>query len=551
MNAWKLIGVAALGFSLAACPPPEERAEQAREAIRHAIEQGDRAAALDAVEELRDSLPDSADSLLEVAQLLVQSGDAPRAGWLLEEGVQRFPDRDDLRLGLARVSLLLGNPSRAREAVLPIAPGSEQHAAALITRAQAELNLGDLEEALATLADAEQLYPDQPEARLVRISTLLSEHRQDEARAAIEEARAALAGDEDETVALRHRLDLTLAQIQAQQGDPEAALVTLQAMVESDASDVLAWRALAQVLAQQERAEELLPKLAAALEAEEPPTDLYALVAQLHAALGHEDEAEAALRTFVDRSESPAAFLPLVELHSARGDAEAARAVLDEALERYPDEATLRLLRTETLLAEEQLDEARAESARFREATFQGDPQLDYLEARLQLADGDASGAADRLRKLAPQLDRAATQFWLGRALELSGDLEGARRRYSLAQQRDPSWTAPSAAPRAPRPPGDRRLDRARRGARERGRRRGGRAGSAPEPGAVSRPRRAPRAAREGTARGRQDRRGARRPRRGRAHRADPGPGGRAHPHPRHGRPGGAGHHGRARRARR
>jgi tetratricopeptide (TPR) repeat protein len=258
--------------------------------------------------------------------------------------------------------------------VLPIAPGSEQHAAALITRAQAELNLGDLEEALATLADAEQLYPDQPEARLVRISTLLSEHRQDEARAVIEEARAALAGDEDETVALRHRLDLTLAQIQAQQGDPEAALATLEAMVESNAGDVLAWRALAQVLAQQERAEELLPKLAAALEAEEPPTDLYALVAQLHAALGHEDEAEAALRTFVDRSESPAAFLPLVELHSARGDAEAARAVLDEAPERYPDEATLRLLRTETLLAEEQLDEARAESARFREATFQGDP---------------------------------------------------------------------------------------------------------------------------------------------------------------------------------
>jgi tetratricopeptide (TPR) repeat protein len=446
MRSCKLTTLAILGIGLFSCTPPEERAEQSREAIRLAVEQGDRAAALDAVESLRESLADSPDSLLEVAQLLVQSGDAPRAGWLLEEGVQRFPDRNDLRLALARVSLLLGNPSRAREVAIPVAPGSEQHAAALITRAQAELNLGDLEQALATLAQAEELYPDQPEARLVRISTLLSEHRQDEARAAIEEARGALEGEEEETVALRRRLDLTLAQIQAQQGDPETALATLQSMVESDLADVLAWRALVQVLAQQERVEEVLPKLTAALAAEEPVTDLYALVAQVQAMLGREDEAEAALRTFMTRSESPAAVLPLVELHSARGDAEAARAVLDEALERYPEEATLRLLRTETLLAQEQLGEARAESARFRDATFEGDPQVEYLQARLDLADGNARGAADRLRKLAPQLDRAATQFWLGRALEMSGDLEGARRRYGLAQQRDPSWTAPSAA---------------------------------------------------------------------------------------------------------
>jgi tetratricopeptide (TPR) repeat protein len=444
MRPWKLIAAVALG--LVACTPAEERAEQAREAIREGVERGDRAAALDGVEELRESLPDSADSLLEVAQLLVQSADAPRAGWLLEEGVQRFPDRGDLRLALARVSLLLGNPSRARETVLPVAPGSEQHAAALVTRAQAELNLGDLEQALATLSEAEQLYPDQPEARLVRIATLLSERRQDEARAAIQAARAALEGEAEEAVALRRRLDVTLAQIQAQQGDAEAALVTLEGMVESHTSDLLAWRALIQVFIQQERAEEALTKLEAALAAGEPPTDLYALVAQVHAMLGHEDEAEAALRTFATRSESPAAVLPLVELHSARGDAEAARAVLDEALERYPDEATLRLLRTETLLAEGQLAEARAELARFRDATFEGDPQIEYLRARLALANGDVKRAADRLRKLAPQLDRAATQFWLGRALEESGDLEGARRRYGLAQQRDPSWIAPSAA---------------------------------------------------------------------------------------------------------
>jgi tetratricopeptide (TPR) repeat protein len=109
----------------------------------------------------------------------------------LEQAVRRHTDRDDLRLALARVALILGNPSLANEAVLPVAPASEQHPFALILRAQAELNLGDLERALATLAEAERLYPERPEARLVRISTLLSERRQDEARNAIDEARAA------------------------------------------------------------------------------------------------------------------------------------------------------------------------------------------------------------------------------------------------------------------------------------------------------------------------------------------------------------------------
>src|SRR5262245_19242296 len=126
MRTWNPIAVGMLGASLVSCTPPEERAERAREVIQQSLERGDRSAALDAVQDLRESLPDTGDSLLEVAQLLVRSGDAPRAGWLLEEGVQRFPGRDDLRLALARVSLLLGNPSRAREVVVPIAAESEE-----------------------------------------------------------------------------------------------------------------------------------------------------------------------------------------------------------------------------------------------------------------------------------------------------------------------------------------------------------------------------------------------------------------------------------------
>ncbi len=435
-----------VALAFAACTPAQERSQQSRDAVGEAIERGDREAALDAISDLRAWAPDTADAQLEIALLLVQAGNAPEAGWLLEDAVRRHPDRADLALVLARVSLLLGNPTRARAMAGGIDPGAPEHGAALIVRGQAELHLGDLEQALDTLGEAERLYPDQPEARLVRIATLLSEHRQDEARTAIAEARAGLEGHDEETVALRRHLDLTLAQIQAQQGEAEVALTSLEGLLASDPSDLLAWRALVQVLAQQERAEEALSRLEAALAAEEPLADLYALAAQMYAMLGHDEEAEAALRTFMARSESAAAVLPLLQFHSARRDAEAARQVLDEAIARTPDASTLRLLRTETLLAQDEDAEARAEFARFRDATFEDDPQIEYLRARFELADGDADGAANRLRNLAPRLDRAPTHFWLGRALEERGDIEGARRRYALAQRRDPHWAAPGAA---------------------------------------------------------------------------------------------------------
>jgi tetratricopeptide (TPR) repeat protein len=446
MRRASLVGVLLASLLALACGSSEERAESARASIQQALAHGDRTRALEAVDELRDALPDSPEALLEVSRFLVQAGDAPRAGWLLEETVRRFPESDDAKTALARVALLLANPSQAREAVLGIAGDSEEHAAALVLRAQAELQLGDLEGALATLAEAERLYPDRPEARLVRIQTLLSEHRREEARAAIEQARAALSGADEETVELRYRLDVTLAQLRAEQGDTDAALGTLQEMVRADANDVLAWRALVQVLAQQKRSAEAIALLEEALTRDEAPAELGTLVAQLHSAAGDEPAAETALRGFVERSDSPAAVVPLVEFLSERDRTEDLLTALDGALARFPDEARLRLLRTEALLEMDRTEDARAESDHFAEATFEGDPQNQYLGARLALAEGKAEAAAQQLRNLAPRLDLSTTQFWLGRALEESGDSEGARRRYGLAQQRDPGWLAPAAA---------------------------------------------------------------------------------------------------------
>ncbi|MBW1885383.1 MAG: hypothetical protein JRJ58_17750, partial [Deltaproteobacteria bacterium] len=94
-----------LGIALApACTPPEERADAAREAVARAVERGDRTAALDAIEDVHASLPDTPDALLEVSRLRIRAGDAPLAAWLLESGMRRYPDRDDVRLALANVA---------------------------------------------------------------------------------------------------------------------------------------------------------------------------------------------------------------------------------------------------------------------------------------------------------------------------------------------------------------------------------------------------------------------------------------------------------------
>jgi len=435
-----------LGIVCLACTPAGERAERARQSAIDALARGDRAAALASIGDLRASLGASPERAAELAQLLVAAGSAPEAGWLLEDAVRRYPERYDLRVVLARVSLLLANPALALEVAAAVPPEAPEHLAASLTRARAELDLGDLQAALDTLAEAERRHPDRPEAQLLRISALFSERRTDEARTAMQALLAGLKGDDERTVALRRRLRVALAQIRAQAGEGEAAVRDLETVLAEAPGEGEAWQALAQVLARDGRAEEALDRLAGARSAGASDPVLLLLEARLRAGLGQTEAVEAALRRYVEVGGSGAAYRPLLEFYSARGEDEQVLALLREATGRFPDEPRLHLLRTEALLEGRRLAAARGEASRFAEATFEGDPQIEYLAARLALAEGDSAGAAERLRNLAPRLDRAATHFWLGRALEESGDRAGAARRYALAERRDPRWSAPAMA---------------------------------------------------------------------------------------------------------
>jgi tetratricopeptide (TPR) repeat protein len=437
---------AVLGIALAlACTPPEERAEQARTAVRDALQRGDREAALAAVERLRGELGGSADETLELAVSLVAAGEAGQAVWLLEAAVERHPDRDDLRVALGRAALLTQNPDLARRAVEPIGADSPSHGDALLLQAQAELGLGRLEAGLARLEEASALYPDRHEAGLARVRTLLRERRYDEARTAAAEVRGRLDAANAEHVAALAALELVEVQLDAAQGEVDAAVARLDARVQSQPGDLAAWQLLLQLLGRERQGSEALARVDAALEADDAPVELFGLRASLLGATGRREEATAALREYLIRADSVQAYAAMPTLASAVADDATVLELLEEGVARHPGSRELRILRTEVQLALGHVEEAEA-ALRDLERQRRDEPALEYLRARVDLARGDAARAASRLERVAPRFDRPSTQFWLGQALEALGDRDGAALRYGAAARRSPDWSAPHFA---------------------------------------------------------------------------------------------------------
>jgi tetratricopeptide (TPR) repeat protein len=442
-----------LAATLAGCPSSQEQAERARGDAVEALQRGERNQALAAIESLRKSQPDTPEALLELAGLLMAAGESLDTLWLLQDGIERFPDRDDLRLALAGSALQVSNATLARRVAAEIEEDSEHHPAGLVVLARAELELGNLDDALAMLEQAEARYPDRPEAALFRITTLVTERRYEEAERALAEVRGRLEPaipEEIDTTQARalqglRRIEIQLYNRQASSGNDPAALERLLALVEEDPSDGIAWQAAIQGMTRAGRGAEALERLEAAVDDDPERLVLYGPLASLYSRQGRVDDAEALLEQLALHSKSASAYLVLASFQSRRGDEEAAFATYATALAEITDEPELHRYHAEALLSFDRVDEARAAATHYWNAE-PDTPLGEYLRARLDLAEGDADAAKRRLETVLPLLDQAATQFWLGAALEATGDREGARRRYGLAQVRDRSDPAPAFA---------------------------------------------------------------------------------------------------------
>jgi tetratricopeptide (TPR) repeat protein len=423
------------------CRSAEERAEAVRGEVAAALQQGDRSTALRALADLRKQGTPTPEQARDLATLLVQAGEAPEAVWILEDAVAAHPERPDLRLLLGRAALLIKDPSRARAAVAPIPPEAEEHPAALLVGAQAQLELGDLDGALARFREAMERYPDRPEATLARVQALLQERKLDEARVLVDEGISNPRLPDD----ARRRLAIVAAGLDAEAGRNEGAERRLSELVAAKPEDPVAWNALLRLLLANGRGEDAVARLQDAIQRGPDTPLLRGLLAESYAAMGRPDDAAAQLAKRVELEDTPSARIDEARFHARRGDAQRVAALMADAERRHPDDPMIQLNLAESRIATGDVAGARHASDTFREAR-PDDPQNEYLRARLDLATGRAGDAVERLQKLVPRLDTASTQYWLGRALEETGDLRGAARRYGLAATRDPRDPAAPAA---------------------------------------------------------------------------------------------------------
>ncbi len=430
-----------LGVFLAcffACDARDQDALDARAA--RALAERDAVALRDAVDAIRDAAEPTPDDQLHAAAWMRRAGRSAEAVWWLQGAVARHPEHVGLRTALAAAALDVGNPALARDTLAALGPAAALPLEALLLDARAELELGRLEPALDLLETAARRDADDPRAVAARVATLLREGQTERADAALRDA-----SDDDLDPATRLALELLAARVLAMRGEDVASLARLEALASRHPGDAAVVGA---VIAAHLRAGAFDAARARVDEARGAAPDLpswSALEAQIAVAAGDLDEAETALREYAEQQGDPSAYLLLASLRRRQdGDAAAAQ-TLTRGIERNPESALLHFHRLETQIELGDEDEVERALPAFR-AMEGTDAYADYLDARRALADGRADEAAAALRDVLPRLDRAYTQYWMGRALEAETDFAGAERRYALALARDPHQVGPAKA---------------------------------------------------------------------------------------------------------
>lgn len=430
--------ICAVGCSSGSTP---ESADQLQAEVAAALARGDRAAAIDQLED-QPRGRDAAE-VLRLAGLFAATGEATRARWRIEEGLSRFPDDEELLLAMARVALLLSDPREAAEAADRVQEDSERYAEALMLRAQAALALGELEEALSLYDTFTSRYPERRDAVLARIVTLEREDRLEEALVAAESAAERVAEGHEALADSRDWLALRRAMLLGRLDRREEATALLREMLAARPETPQAWSMLLEFEAGEGRGESVAEEIVAAVDEDPARRSLYPIAAAIHRRAGRDAAADALTESILADAKNVSPFLALAKDRVAAGDFDAAFALHDQALVRFPESPDPRLMRFDLFLALGRVDDARQEQVAIAERLPETEPLLEYLRARLELADGKAPQARARLERLAPEFDRAPTQYWLGVALDRLGDAEGARTRYGLAMRRDREWVLP------------------------------------------------------------------------------------------------------------
>jgi tetratricopeptide (TPR) repeat protein len=417
------------------CGSDDDRVQAALERFEQAVAHNDVPGAVSAVDEVAGLLPDDADSAYKVAHLWIRAGEHARARWVLQDAAQRFPAALDLRITLAEVALALGDASSALAALEAVPEGALQAAGATLLRARAQRDLGDGAASLATLAAAEESFEDWSDFRGLRVEFLIEDQASDEALELVRDARSrADLADEKRTWFAESEASLL-----AREERFDEAMRIFEELIAADPQNARAWARRMQLLAEQRRFDEACDELDAALAARPDLGFLYDLLASAEAGRGDVAASEAAYRKRVEvvGDATGVERLALFLFEKDRPD-EAVEILAVKRGEFSADEAReLEYLEVAILLDGGDIEGARTRYEDYRRRHW-SDPRAEYLRARLELADGNPSAAAERLNQLLPRFDRSDVQHWYGKALQELGDYAGAEHRFGIALLRNP-----------------------------------------------------------------------------------------------------------------
>ncbi|PKP85584.1 MAG: hypothetical protein CVT80_01815 [Alphaproteobacteria bacterium HGW-Alphaproteobacteria-2] len=319
-----------------------------------------------------------------------------------------------------------------------------QHREARRTYARVVRERGDLREAFGQYLRLVEQYPDDLEGRRALAEMALQAGDWQAARShaeAVAQAGDPVVGAVLANIAYR---DAVVAQDAAAQAAAVARAQTILASAEADADFLLAQRVVIDDLLRREDWPGALAAIDAAQERAPQERAFYPLRLGVLARMGEDRMIQAQLEEMAERfPDDPTIPATLVRWHVARGETEAAEAVLRARSEARPDDtgAAIDLLRFLTEVRGREV--ARAEVERL----LAGDPpaaaRLQALRAGIDFDLGQRDAAIAEMegiiRGLEPTDERRNIQLALARMLEMTGNRVGARALVEEILAQDPA----------------------------------------------------------------------------------------------------------------
>ena len=418
----------------------DERAE-----IEFLFDTGRAEEAMPRLEALVDQYPDDLELNRLYGSALVAIGSPSMAIWPLRKATESPEAGPEDWMMLATAHLKGGSPTDAIAAVDQLLEQTPGIIEAYDLRIEANIALNRSEMALE---DVEFLLDDRPENEsllIARATLLLELERPDEAKEAIEAARAVMGdgGDSDEAQGWAARfcaVDASFIHEQGGEGHLERALEAWEACVDAHAHDSLVVSEAIRFFDENGRRDRGEPILRRAVkEAPEDPS-FRILLSQRLAALGELDEAVKGLQEAIELPGGVQGRQILIDLLSEQERYDEALVVLEEWIEIAPNPpASMQILRADLMVRSDRF--AAAEEAI---AALPAEEFKNLLMGRLMLRRGEPGKALALLEKgIALWPSNGVARVLAAEAAEQLGDFDRAFAEYIEACRSVPGdWEA-------------------------------------------------------------------------------------------------------------